>query len=150
MAFSSEQWGLTWDSETRFLALLITLKPVVVPLAASVEEYLALLGHGIVEVALNGSSAGSLVHFKQTRAWKQQREGQWNAPPRVTAPNGDLKTATCPNAGGYGTVNITEGDWSFFLYVGLNAEERRERADGSTWRRQRQHAVNWGEKCKQR
>lgn len=68
----ADLWDL-WDSETRFLALLITLEVIGISLAPSIRENLALLSDGVVVIALNFSSAGSLVHLKETRAFRRQR-----------------------------------------------------------------------------
>lgn len=59
---------LTGDPEARLLALLVAHEVVGVALAASIVENLALLGDGVVIVALDVPPAGSLVHFEQTGA----------------------------------------------------------------------------------
>lgn len=66
--------GNLWDSETCFLALLVTLEVVGIALAASVVETLTLLGDSVVEVALEFCSARSLVHLKETRGFRCQRQ----------------------------------------------------------------------------
>lgn len=58
-----------WNSETGLLALLITLKVVGIPLAAPIIKHLALLGDGVVVIALDVSPARTLFYGKQTRTF---------------------------------------------------------------------------------
>lgn len=60
------QAALTRDSEAGFLTLLETLEVIGISPATSVAEKLALLRDGVVIIALNFSSAGTLVHLKET------------------------------------------------------------------------------------
>lgn len=75
---------LTGDPEAGLLALHVAHEFVVVALAASVVEDLALLLDGVVEVALDRRPARPLVHREQAGAWKQRQEQQ-NRPVRVGA-----------------------------------------------------------------
>lgn len=50
------------------MALLKTLEVIVIPLAASIFEILALLGDGVVVIPLDIASARSLVHLKKAHA----------------------------------------------------------------------------------
>lgn len=56
---------LTGDSEAGFLTLLEALEVVGISLATPVAEKLALLRDGVVIIALNLPSAGTLVHLKE-------------------------------------------------------------------------------------
>lgn len=64
---------LTRDPEAGLLALQVALEVVGVALAASVVEDLALLRHGVVEVALDARPARTLVHLEQTGTWESKR-----------------------------------------------------------------------------
>lgn len=64
----ADLWNL-WDFEAGFMALLIALEVVGITQAASIVEFLALLGNGVVVIALDFCSARSFVHLKKTRAF---------------------------------------------------------------------------------
>lgn len=66
--------GNFWYSETCFMALLVTPEVIGIPLAPAIVENLAFLGDSVVVVALDLSSARSLVHLKETRAFRCQRQ----------------------------------------------------------------------------
>lgn len=59
---------LTGNFVACLVALLITLKVIGIPLAASIFEILAPLGDGVVVIPLDIASARSLVHLKKAHA----------------------------------------------------------------------------------
>lgn len=62
--------ALTGDSEAGFLTLLETLEVIGISLTTSIAEKLTLLRDGVVIIALNVSSAGTLFHLKEAHGWK--------------------------------------------------------------------------------